>query len=578
MTRTRVLFCLLWVALLATPQATHANATVQLALLPDSLAPLSAAAVTNGSLDEAFQPVPTLRLTPPREQQRWYRLQLDADWSAATQPLLAFEDLARAAPGGHIWVYHPPSYAPVALGLAQTAHAGFALNALVARLPPTLRAGEPIYIRIGHGNPARQIGVTLTDLASYRSAELNHVRLMTLFESIQLAMILVGLFLLVTLRERLFLYFVGYLAAELLYGLSFGLALVDLPGLAWLASPWLNLNAFFACLAVVLAISFIIEFCDLRSTTARTARVFGWLRWPLLVISPFALFQLRIGTFVITLVNLMALLAAVMAITIIVQATLRGNRQARYFLVAWMPQLALLVFRIVQLQADWPQPAWLEYGVPASMAFSSLVITLGVSDKILRARQQRDVAEKLARHDVLTGVLNRRALLDQLNLAVDFARQHDHPLTVLFIDADHFKQLNDTHGHAAGDRCLQAIVEAMKLELRAEDCLGRYGGEEFLVVLPGTTCEIAEQIAERVRSRVEALKLTTNGHKLHTTISVGIAGLLSRRDTSASLIERADEALYRAKSEGRNRVSIHSSTPGGTQGQLHLLPDQGQAV
>jgi diguanylate cyclase (GGDEF)-like protein len=191
------------------------------------------------------------------------------------------------------------------------------------------------------------------------------------------------------------------------------------------------------------------------------------------------------------------------------------------------------------------------------MAFASLVITLGLADQTMHARRERDIADNLAHHDALTGAFNRRAVVSRLGLAVTDAHQSEQPLALLFLDVDHFKALNDTHGHAAGDHCLQVIVEAINHELRSGDWLGRYGGEEFIIVLPGASRTSAEQIGERVRARIETLRVQVNGRLLRMTISVGVAGLLDQRDTAAALIERADAALYCAKSDGRNRLSTH---------------------
>ena len=164
--------------------------------------------------------------------------------------------------------------------------------------------------------------------------------------------------------------------------------------------------------------------------------------------------------------------------------------------------------------------------------------------------------------DSLTGTLNRRAI-DQC-LAASFAQawERQAPVAVLFVDMDHFKDINDTHGHATGDECLRALSETMRHSLRPGDTLGRYGGEEFVVVLPGRDVEGAVPIAERIRGAIEQQVLACNGASLRMTVSVGVATRrMHERDPDAA-VERADRALYAAKRAGRNRVEVATDAGG----------------
>ena len=163
--------------------------------------------------------------------------------------------------------------------------------------------------------------------------------------------------------------------------------------------------------------------------------------------------------------------------------------------------------------------------------------------------------EALAHTDPLTLVLNRRALMSRLAAEVDRARRYESVVTVLMIDLDHFKGVNDTYGHPAGDQVLRDVAQLLQHEVRSVDIVARYGGEEFLVVLPETSTEGAVVFAERIRERIEARMFESTGHSLLLTTSIGVASFPSERVASMDdLISRADEALYRAKAEGRNRV------------------------
>ena len=165
--------------------------------------------------------------------------------------------------------------------------------------------------------------------------------------------------------------------------------------------------------------------------------------------------------------------------------------------------------------------------------------------------------ESLLREDALTGLLNRRAILSQLGGTMSGARRHGHPLSVAMVDLDNFKQINDTHGHAAGDEVLIAAVRAMRTHLRAEDALGRLGGEEFLVVLPDTH-DGAPPARGREAARGGGRRAGAGGR---VTCSVGVATWSG--ETPDVLLRRADEALYAAKDAGRDRViaaTLHGRT------------------
>jgi diguanylate cyclase (GGDEF)-like protein len=164
--------------------------------------------------------------------------------------------------------------------------------------------------------------------------------------------------------------------------------------------------------------------------------------------------------------------------------------------------------------------------------------------------------EALLREDALTGLSNRRAILTQLGGMVSGARRHGHPLSIAVCDLDRFKAINDTYGHKTGDQVLIAAAHAMSTHLRAEDQLGRLGGEEFLVLLPDTGAEAAGHFAERMRA--EVAKAPT---PVPVTVSIGIATWDD--EAPEELLQRADEALYAAKDAGRDRVAaatLHDRT------------------
>lgn len=168
-------------------------------------------------------------------------------------------------------------------------------------------------------------------------------------------------------------------------------------------------------------------------------------------------------------------------------------------------------------------------------------------------RQSRRL-HRLALTDPLTGISNRRHIEYMLHAAVDEARRTRSELAVIMLDVDHFKRINDSHGHSAGDQVLEQLVHACQGALRQHDRIGRVGGEEFLVVLPDTDLARGVQVAERLRACVAAARPVVAGVELQLSISLGVAQLRATETGAASLVRRADAALYHAKDNGRDRV------------------------
>lgn len=165
---------------------------------------------------------------------------------------------------------------------------------------------------------------------------------------------------------------------------------------------------------------------------------------------------------------------------------------------------------------------------------------------------------ELSLKDPLTGLANRRHFHSVLERAIDVVARSGEPALLLMVDIDHFKSINDTHGHLAGDQVLQAVAKCLAGCIRPMDTVARYGGEEFAVVLPNCLVSVGQAVAERIRQTVESLTMMVGPVAcVRATISIGGAYAPEWvRSTAALWIERADNLLYRAKSEGRNRVCI----------------------
>jgi two-component system, cell cycle response regulator len=166
-----------------------------------------------------------------------------------------------------------------------------------------------------------------------------------------------------------------------------------------------------------------------------------------------------------------------------------------------------------------------------------------------------DRVQNLAIRDSLTGIFNHRHTVELLSQEVERAGRYLGRVSALMLDVDHFKKINDEHGHLAGDAVLRDVARLLKDALRTVDSVGRYGGEEFLVLLPHTPPEEAFQTAERIRQEIAQHTFRTGRREVQVTVSVGVASLPSGEGSAEALIREADQALYRAKALGRNRVA-----------------------
>lgn len=190
--------------------------------------------------------------------------------------------------------------------------------------------------------------------------------------------------------------------------------------------------------------------------------------------------------------------------------------------------------------------------IVATIAYFAFV---GPKDRQIRAvmaalEEARLEAENLARFDALTGVLSRRALGEALDMEVERAKRYGSPLACLMLDLDHFKTFNDTYGHQFGDKVLHRIASVISEHCRTNDHLGRFGGEEFLIILPETRICGAMTLAERVRSAVAETTLDRNEEQI--TVSIGVTEWRDSDGSADRLIARADRALLEAKAAGRN--------------------------
>ncbi|MBT8137577.1 MAG: GGDEF domain-containing protein [Gammaproteobacteria bacterium] len=190
----------------------------------------------------------------------------------------------------------------------------------------------------------------------------------------------------------------------------------------------------------------------------------------------------------------------------------------------------------------------------------ALLIVLATGITVCLIINQRQRLEMITRLDPLTGVYNRHHLRSVLDREINLWRRDASPLSVIMLDIDHFKSINDTHGHQAGDFVLRAVAGICAENIRNSDWVCRYGGEEFVIVLPQARHRDAGEVAERIRRAVGATRFEVGGSSARVTVSLGVAEVSPQHVAAGDLLHAADLALYEAKNSGRNKVSYDRDT------------------
>lgn len=221
-----------------------------------------------------------------------------------------------------------------------------------------------------------------------------------------------------------------------------------------------------------------------------------------------------------------------------------------------IPLHVIVGYDQVSVLSDWQQRVW-----QTLIGFIALLIMLGlVLRKHLEALGQRDEMQKLAVTDPMTGVANRRQLISSGEIEIEKAVRYKYPASILMVDIDHFKNINDTWGHPTGDRVIQTLAKTLVAGIRKMDVVGRFGGEEFVLVLPCTNSDDAYSLANRLRELIEnsITVRSDSGVQISFTVSIGVAGLREDSASFDAILAEADQALYEAKNLGRNKVILAS--------------------
>jgi diguanylate cyclase (GGDEF)-like protein len=423
-------------------------------------------------------------------------------------------------------------------------------------LPADATGREALYVRVEPvGSGAEELEFGRSTLAATTASSLARARIVAGAFAALMAMSIAAVLIWFVLPDRLFLFYGTLFSLQGLY-----VAFLTGQGFDWpvlsLATPLLE-NAWnvSAALSGTAACLFVREIADLRRYSPRVYAVFGWLAVAFLVLAASnGLAVWGAGGLIADIGNVIFVGTAIFTLVVAFLAWRRGSRAAGWFLIAWALLEVMTIATAASFLLSDVEPERLYTALPLSMVAAAILVALGVADRVREQRVALGEAERRAQLDPLTGVLNRNSLLERLEAASQRAQARGLPISVLFIDLDHFKSINDSLGHLAGDACLRAVVAPIQAELRQSDVIGRYGGEEFVVLLSSADRAAARAIAERIRARVAELCVEGFSAPIHLTCSIGVAGSDVSGVWGEALLAEADAAVYAAKRSGRNQV------------------------
>jgi diguanylate cyclase (GGDEF)-like protein len=540
-----------------------AQSAFDLSVLNPGVGDPTVGAVTSGSLDDKFEPFASVK-PQRRGAAYWLKLKTAAASASTGIPVVVMH----AARQTRAALYAVHDGAPVLLPQATQLPGFRGTQDTVFILAEGQSAGQTLYAHVDvSGSESDQVSFTDSTLDRTLERGEEHERMIALTFGALIAVSLAALLIWFVLKDRLFILYATLFFLHALY-----MAYLSGQGFDW---PWLSyarpLTSFAwnvpVGLSGAVACLFTREIADLKHFSPRIYDMFGWFAAAFVAITIANVAKIiGFGMLVNALGNLMFITAAVFTMVVAFLAWRRGNRAAGWFLIAWglLEGFAMTAaVRFLFTASVDSSPLLYYYGLPLSMVAAAVLIALGVADRLRAQRLALTEAERRAQIDPLTGVLNRRSLIERLEAACLRAQARGLPISLLFIDLDHFKQINDSFGHQAGDACLRAIIDPIHVELRQSDVIGRYGGEEFVVILSSADAAAAIPIAQRILERVAAVHVEGFGRTIRLTCSIGIAASDALGVWGEHLLAHADAAVYVAKRLGRNQV--HMADPLATQ-------------
>ncbi|TVQ68430.1 MAG: GGDEF domain-containing protein [Oceanospirillales bacterium] len=376
-----------------------------------------------------------------------------------------------------------------------------------------------------------------------------------LLYGVMLALLFYNLMLYSGIKHRQYLYYAIYLFMFVLMNLSYtGHAFRWLWPDAVQLQQWAN--PLLMILYSVSGLIFAIAFLDIRKTAPKLAT---WInRFCIAIMAGLMIFYwlpngqqlaLYLSFSTILIFTILMLLLGIVALC-------AGNRAAYYFLVA--SAVAAIGGTVTALTVWGVIPYHLlgYRAVDIGTVIEAILLALALAAQFRRNQRQRLKAERMARLDPLTGLNNRRAFSERAEPFWQNALRHQRPISVAILDLDEFKLINDQFGHKVGDQALESTAEALTASIRAGDVLARWGGEEFIILMPETSLDEASKVSERLRLCIHQIHIREKGADIRLSASIGVATRLAHMENLEQLIYKADQCLFQAKAGGRNCVVV----------------------
>lgn len=411
-------------------------------------------------------------------------------------------------------------------------------------VPIPAQSEVPIYVKYRSQGPLN-IGLSVgSKLDYYHDQEISQL-FYGMYYGGFLVLVLYNLIIFIAIKDRIYIFYMGFAINYGLYmsfhnGLAFQYLLPNHPALAN------HLLMIVLGLAVIFGTQFSRRVCNLKRQLPffdSLTQGFLWLCVLLLVVTP--LFHYHI---MIVLWSIMITMVCTLILVFAILSALKGNVASRPFLLGWSTLLITALIYMLKSFGVLPHNVFTQNSFQIGSLIEMVLLSLAIGSRYIEVR-------RISYSDSLSTLGNRRQFNEQLPAEFEHAQKTGYPLSMILIDIDHFKKVNDTHGHSVGDEVLIIIGKLLHSQMRKPNIACRYGGEEFAVILPRTDESSALVAAERIRALID----NTPMKSLNITVSIGVA-CSSHQDISSSqrLIEAADKALYQSKHSGRNRVTAFS--------------------
>lgn len=417
-----------------------------------------------------------------------------------------------------------------------------------------------LYLRVDTQG-AMALPIKLIHPVQYAEKEQLTYLLLGAYYGIMLIMVIYNMIMAFSFRSKVYFDYVWINVSNLfLYTTLNGIAFEYV----WPDWVWWNNRAivFFICLSHLAALLFTSKYLDVKSRNPRLYRVFQWFALleavniiVVLVSYPAGLY---LSIYSVPAIQISLILAAWLGLK-------NRFRPARYFLLGWGVFMVGAILSTLSDAGYIPMVWWTTYASQIGSTFEAVVLSWGLAYQIQTIRKEKEIAvalmketRRLADMDDLTGLYNRRYVIRAFEEAA--ASAGDKPISLMMLDLDHFKKVNDTFGHDAGDLVLQKLSSVLEECFRPSDIIGRFGGEEFMVLLKNTNAEQARSAAEYVLKSIREMRFIINDQTLACTVSLGVAQWNeAEHEEFKDLLRRADQAMYQAKRTGRNRVCLGES-------------------